>query len=256
MTEIAHGTRAAYRIHRKNGETPCPDCRAAEARYNRERRAAKARPSTPAADAPAIPEEAIKYLAIAEEGIGRWVTSFGWIESGGSQAVTIDDGSIGLPVGEQLINRVLDLVEKQRPAVLLVSRSDATKLGRFGQLLLELPGCKIAVAEDPASWVRATDGNRAHHLAASSVGMIGHAAHVLEGRQELEKQIEQETSGRRIVGAVVDRGKMFRDLGEYEAPKVEYDPIPSDHPAARQESWVGVIAPPKKSRGRWSGGRQ
>ena len=263
MTETCWcgGGRAGYRKHRKTGETPCPAARAAEAAYAKERRA-KATPSAPAADAPAIPEGAVTYLSIAEEDVSRWTTSFGYVE--GSQTVTVNDGSIGLPVGQGLINRVLDLVEKQRPAVLLVSKDDATKLGRFGQLLTGLPRVKAAVTEDPTSWVPSTDGSRARHLAASSTGMITYAARVLEDRRDLDEQIEQQEhlpAGRRIVGATVAKGRMFKDLGTYEKPGIHrlvtidgeqvevpvYEELPHGHPALVNEVWSGP--PLKKRRG-------
>lgn len=39
--DVVHGTTAGYQYHRRKGQTPCDDCRAAQSTYNREKRRKK-----------------------------------------------------------------------------------------------------------------------------------------------------------------------------------------------------------------------
>jgi hypothetical protein len=259
MSEIKHGTRAGYRAHRRAGEAPCPACRTANALYAKEQRAKKAKAAAPAAEtalAPVVPDEAIKYLSLAEEGVSRWSTSLGWVEPQTGSLTVVDDGSLGLPVGERLIELIVEVVEEHRPAVLLISKTDVIALGRFDQSFTKKLPCKVAVVEAPASWVPDPDGSLARHLAASNTRMITLADRVRRDRQELEREQVEGPAPHRIQGAVVNRGRMFRELGRFEKPKELYEPLPQDSPARRHESWLGSGLPPKpKRRLPWSGRR-
>lgn len=44
--DVEHGTTAGYQYHRRNGQTPCDDCRTAQSDYNRESRQRKLRNQT------------------------------------------------------------------------------------------------------------------------------------------------------------------------------------------------------------------
>jgi hypothetical protein len=260
------GDRAGYARHRKAGEMPCADSLAANREYSRRRRAETKKKSAPvepvaltAPAAPDIPETGIKYLSLAEEGGAYWSTSVGFVDPATGAQTVIDNGSLGLPVGERLIELVVELVDHHRPTVLLISEGDARRLGRFDPWLAKrVPDCKVAVIDPPTSWVFETDGSRAQHLARTNVGWITRADRVQHDRAELEREQLEPVDPRRNPDAyrygVMKRGKLI-DVGKFEVPETVYEPIPANHPALRSQNWTGVILPERKGGRGWTGGR-
>jgi hypothetical protein len=117
------------------------------------------------------------------------------------------------------------------------------------------PAVKILPKSSPGDYIarKLEDiaGGGQHHLRADWLGetalpRVPYAARVAERRRE--KEAEDPEHPRRVLGATVARGSMGLEGRRYEKPKVALEEIPSDHPALRQESWVGVIQPPKRGR--------
>lgn len=252
----AVGTRQGYRRHKAAGEPACDPCKAANAAVARARRAAK-KASTPAASttaAPVIPDKAISYLAIAKESVSWWSTSRGHVDPEDETQTVLEDGSVSVPTERFLAALIIEQIEEHRPAVLLVSHDDAVTLSRVDPWWPKrIPETKPAIVDEPTSWVFESDGNRARHLASTNPAMIILAARIQEDRADFERQ-QLEPAGQRVQGATVARGRMFRELREYEQPHEEPTPIPEGHPILRQESFIGAVVPKKRSLP-WSGRR-
>jgi hypothetical protein len=251
MSQIEHGTRRGYQRHRKAGEEACGPCLEANRAYFRDRRAGEKKQEKPPAaveTAPAIPDNATRFLSIAQEASARWAVAAGYVDAAGAQTIAFDD-TVGLPVGDLLIGRLLELLEEHSASVLMVGRRDVVLLGRHEpKFASRVSPAKPAVVDEPP-WDPA-DGNRARHLAAASGPMITYTARVRESRAELDRELASEEPKHRVVGATVGRGRMFdrRELGEYEAPRVEYKELPQGHPALMRESYIGGSDPKAERR--------
>jgi hypothetical protein len=203
----------------------------------------------PAREPTAIPDDAIRFMSLAQEGIGRWAVSAGYVEREGASPTIVAEETIGLPVGDRLIERLLELLKEHGAQVLLVGRGDAVLLGRFDPgFSSRLSPAKAAVVDEPTSWDPAS--NRARHLAASSAPMIAYTARVRETRQELERELAGEGPKHKVVGAVVDRGKMFENDNRFIQKDPVYEELPQGHPALTRESYVGGSDPRAERRAR------
>jgi hypothetical protein len=252
------------------------------ARERAEREKKKAAPAATEHSSP--PSDAIRFLAALPVQRGRWNLEV-WALDPESEHRWLLWGSLEQLPRPDVLTRILDLVLTHRVRVVVMSLEDvvwnlSSLDPEYAGLIVDA-GAKVLHAitsvEQESEAVRdllsAAYGSGMVHLLDDSYSrmklqqlrggtnvdalladclgelhrkLIPHTAAVLVSRRQLEEELEREAAGHRVAAAVVKRGRMFNDLGDYSTPDPTFQPIPAGHPALYSESWIGSISPHEK----------